>query len=337
MPPKPYPARRPTSVEVARRAGVSQSAVSRCFTPGASIAPATRAKVLRAARELGYQPNLVARSLATRRSHLVAVLLPQVTNRYYPEVLLCLSDALERHDLRMLLFTFPNDAAVDAIFAEIIRYQVDGVIMAGRPDPDLLTQYRQRNVPIVLFNRYWPDIDVSSVSCDHRRSAAEVARRLYREGRRRFAVVVGRVDSPTNQERERGFSDELVRRGGDPPAVAHGLYDYATTAAAVIELLRAQPAIDALFCTNDVMAFACLDALRQKLKRCPGQDVAVVGFDDMSAADWGSYRLTTVRQPLERMAASTVTLLVDEINHQRQDAEHFSLPGKIIVRESARI
>lgn len=331
MPHKPVP----TALEVARRAGVSQSAVSRCFTPGASIAPPTRAKVLKAARELGYQPNLVARSLATRRSHLVAVLLPEVTNRYYPEVLLRLTKALEESGLRVLLMTFPRDAEAHGLLAEVTRYQVDGVLMAGRPQPEVLSSYRRRGVPIVLFNRYWAGTELSAVSCDHRRSAAEAAERLFRSGRRRFALITGPADSPTNAERERGFRDELARLGVAPPPAACGRYDYAASAAALDELLASRPQTDALFCTNDIMAYGALDALR-RAGRTPGQDVAVVGFDDMTPSGWDAYSLTTVRQPLERMARQAVELLLRDIEHERE-AEHVFLPGRLIPRDSARL
>lgn len=329
--------RRPTSLQVARLAGVSQSAVSRCFTAGASISEKTRNKVLKAAQELGYQPNLIARSLVTSRSNLVAVILPHVTNRYYPEVLLCLSAALEARSLRMLLFTLEHDEEVNSIFEEIMRHQVDGVIMAGRPKPELLEQHRHRGIPLILYNRYWPELDIGSVCCDHRRSAAELARRLYRSGRRRFAIVTGPAESPTNSEREQGFRDELQRLGIGQIAAVNGAYDYAVSARVVVELIHRQPDIDAIFCTNDVMAFATADALRHRLGRTPGEDIAVAGFDDMGAACWDSYQLTTVQQPLERMAEAAVRLLVETIEQPERGAEHLFMPGKIIVRASAPV
>lgn len=321
----------PTSVQVARRAGVSQSAVSRCFTPGASISAKTRQKVLKAADELGYQPNFVARTLVTKRSHLVAMILPQITNRYYPEVLLCLSAALEKQGLRTLLFTFSSEETVHELFAELMRYQVDGVIMAGRPDPNLLIEYRKRGVPIVLYNRYWPDINISSVACDHRRSAAELARRLYQSGRRQFGLITGTQNSPTNYEREQGFRDELARLNITELASRCGQYEYPTSQQVFQELLQVQPALDAIFCTNDVMAFAVVDSLKQN----PQYDIAVVGFDDMTPAAWSGYQLTTVRQPLASMATKTVELLLKHIEGSPIEAEHIFMPGKIVVRQSA--
>ena len=142
-----------TSYDVARLAGVSQSAVSRCFQPGASASEKLRVRVRRAAAELGYTPNAIARSLITRRSNLIAVLISNLTNLYYPEVLSELSQQFVRNGMRVLLFTLPHEADVDKIIARVWEYQVDGVIAAARLSPKQVVEFERRRIPIVLLER----------------------------------------------------------------------------------------------------------------------------------------------------------------------------------------
>ena len=140
-----------TSYDVALRAGISQSAVSRCFKPGASVSPTMRALVMKVARELNYTPNAIARSLITRRSNLVAVLISNLTNLYYPEVLSELCQQFEKRGMRVLLFTLSHEADVDKMLAQVWEYQVDGVVAAARLKPQQVAEFERRQIPFVLY------------------------------------------------------------------------------------------------------------------------------------------------------------------------------------------
>ena len=154
-----------TSYDVALRAGVSQSAVSRCFKPGASVSSAMRARVMKAVQALDYTPNALARSLITRRSNLVAVLISNLTNLYYPEVLSELCQQLEKRGLRVLLFTLPHEGDVDKMIAQVWEYQVDGVVSAARLTPQQVAEFERRRIPFVLYNRTLQDKAVNAVIC----------------------------------------------------------------------------------------------------------------------------------------------------------------------------
>ena len=160
-----------TSYDVARHAGVSQSAVSRCFKQGASVAPRTREKILAAARALNYYPNAIAQGLITRRSNLVAVIISNLTNLYYPEVLAELTQRLSGQGIRVLLFSLAAESDVDEVLDQVWRYRVDGAIVAARLHPDQLAAFADRGVPLVLYNR------------DRRRRSGR--KRLLRFGQRR--------------------------------------------------------------------------------------------------------------------------------------------------------
>ncbi len=145
--------RRVTSYDVARQAGVSQSAVSRCFKPGASVSKKMRARVMKVAEDLGYQPNAIARSLITRRSNMVAVVISQQTNLYYPEVLVQLSQRFSERGVRVLLFTLEHESDIDVLYDQIFQYQVDGVVEAARLSGEQIDLMERRGIPFVFYNR----------------------------------------------------------------------------------------------------------------------------------------------------------------------------------------
>ena len=175
-----------TSYDVAQRAGVSQSAVSRCFRPGSSISPKTRARVLAAARELGYHPNAMASGLITKRSNLVAVLISNLTNLYYPEVLAEITRRLSDHGIRVLLFALQAESDVDAMLDQVWRYRVDGAIVAARLSAEQLRDFARRRVPVVLYNRFGEGEAVPSVCCDSVGGERQLVDRLVAAGHSRF-------------------------------------------------------------------------------------------------------------------------------------------------------
>ena len=184
--------RRATSYDVARLAGVSQSAVSRCFRTGSSIAPTTRERVEKAAAKLGYQPNAIASGLITKRSNLVGVLISNLTNLYYPEVLAELTHRLDERGVRVLLFALQSESHVDAALDQIWRYRVDGVISAARLSTDQLRSFERHGVPVVLYNRFGEGESVASVCCDSISGERLLVDRLVGAGHKHFGVIAGR-------------------------------------------------------------------------------------------------------------------------------------------------
>ncbi|MEO8249606.1 MAG: LacI family DNA-binding transcriptional regulator [Burkholderiales bacterium] len=329
-----------TAHEVARLAKVSQSAVSRTFTTGASVSDSTRQKVLHAARTLGYRPNALARSLITRRSRIIALVMSYLENQFYPLVIERLSQRLQKQGYHVLMFISEVSDA-NQVLADILQYQVDGIVLASTMlSADLARQCADSGVPIVLFNRV-PDLSVlersgtSSVTSDNRRGGQLVAELLLERGHRRIAFIAGLENSSTNLERERGFVDGLRERGARVCARAVGHYDFEQAQRAARDLFAARDKPDAVFVANDHMAIAVMDVLRIELGLRVPQDVSVVGFDDVPQAAWGSYALTTVVQDVEKMVAATVDLLHEQINGD-VSPRNVILPCRIVERSSVR-
>ncbi|KQW44977.1 LacI family transcriptional regulator [Pelomonas sp. Root662] len=345
----PRPPRRPvssvsknsvTSIDVARLAEVSQSAVSRTFTPGASVAPETRARVLEAARKLGYRPNAIASTLSTRRSRMIAVVLSNLQNQFYPVVIETLSQRLQKDGYHVLLFITETEDA-DELLLELMRYQVDGIVMASTHlSSGLAQQMEDARVPVVMFNRTASKGSISTVSSDNFGGGKAVAHFLADGGHQRVAYLAGAEDSSTNQDREAGLRAGLSERGLRVVARAVGNYEFDRAAQATHELfdglINSAERPDALFVASDHMAFAAIDTLRTLGLRVP-EDVSVVGFDNVPQAAWGAYGLTTIEQSAVPMIEATVRMLLQQLEDDAVTRDHVVVPTRLVVRTSARL
>ena len=330
-----------TSLDVARLAGVSQSAVSRCFTAGASVSDAMRNKVQEAARKLGYQPNAHARSLITGRSRIIGLVLSALENLYYPAVLERLAKRLQQDGYHLLIFIGDN-ANSDDLVEEILQYNVDGIVLGATTLSSALAQRcADASIPVVLFNRIMASGSagaVSSVRSDNVGGGRDIARFLVAGGHLRIAYIAGREDSSTNLERERGFRDGLAELGQRIYARAIGNYDVDQARQAALDLFaNAADRPDAVFVAGDLMAIVVLDTLRHELGLAVPQDVSVVGFDNVPQAAWASYELTTFEQPVQPMVEATVELLQSYLRQaQTPPSRNLVVPGQLIIRQSAR-
>ena len=326
-----------TSLDVARLAQVSQSAVSRAFTPGASVSELTRAKVEDAARKLGYRPNAIARSLITRRSRIIGVVMSYLDNQFYPVVLEKISQRLQRDGYHVLLF-IADTREVDAVLAEILQYQVDGLVLASTSlSSALALRCADAGIPVVLFNRTLRDgHNCSSVTSDNYEGGRLVARHLVDTGHERIAYIAGMEDSSTNLDRERGFRDGLTAYGKRCFARAVGNYDFEQAKVAARQLFSG-PAFqrpDAVFVANDHMAIAVMDTLRMELGLRIPLDLSLLGFDNVRQAAWGSYQLSSVEQDADAMIEATVRLLMDQLDGTVQ-GKAVVLPVRLVLRGSS--
>ena len=330
-----------TSIDVARLAEVSQSAVSRTFTPGASVAPGTRARVLDAARKLGYRPNAIASTLSSRRSRMIAVVLSNLQNQFYPVVIETLSQRLQKDGYHVLLFITATEDA-DELLLELLRYQVDGIVMASTHlSSGLAQQIADARIPVVMFNRTSNKGRISTVSSDNVGGGRAVAHFLADGGHQRVAYIAGAEDSSTNHDREAGLRGGLAERGLRVMARAVGNYEFKRAALATQELfgglVSSADRPDALFVASDHMAFAAIDTLRGTLGLRVPEDVSVVGFDNVPQADWGAYQLTTVEQSAVPMIEVTVQMLLQQLEDDAVTRDHAVVPTKLVVRSSAKL
>jgi DNA-binding LacI/PurR family transcriptional regulator len=328
--------RRGTSYDVARLAGVSQSAVSRCFRAGGSVSPATRKRILAAAESVGYRPNAIAQGLITRRSNMVAVVISNLTNLHYPEVLAQLTTRLSQRGVRVLLFTLSQESEIDAVLDQIWRYQVDGAILAARLSKTQAAAFLKARIPLVLYNRQLEDAPVASVMCESGAGETMLVDAMIASGSRHFAVIAGPADSTVGEDRVRAAVERLGQAGIHDVPVDRGDFSYESGRAAAIRLIGAGP-IDAIIAANDVMAIGAMDAARVDCGlTVPGQ-VSIVGFDGVAPARWASYQLTTVRQPVGRMTEAAVSMLMERIEDHSFGPERRLFTGTLIEGASARL
>lgn len=325
-----------TSADVAARAGVSRSAVSRVFTPGASVSARTAEKVRQAASELGYRPNILARSLLTGKSRIIGLVVAYLDNHFYPTVLEKLSAALEARGYHVLMFMGAQDGpAVERVIENILAYQIDGLILASVAlSSELGERCSALDVPVVLFNRREAGGNYSAVVSDNRAGGRMVAEHLLAGGHRRFAHVAGWEGASTQADREAGFS-EVLKAAGHDYLRAVGDFHTDTARDAARQLFSGEDRPDAVFVSNDYMAFHVLDVLRFELGLRVPEDVSVAGFDDVPTAAWPSYDLTTVRQDADAMVRETVTLLLSSIESE-VTPHQIELPTRLVLRGSTR-
>ncbi len=325
-----------TSNDVAKRAGVSQSAVSRVFTPGASASKDTIEKVRRAAIELGYRPNVLARSLITGKSRIIGLVVAYLENYFYPEMVERLSVALQAKGYHVLVFMASQAVGdVEEVLQEILDYQVDGLVLASVSMSSALAEQCQAlGIPVVLFNRDQDDARLSSVTTDNFAGGRAIADHLVAIGRTRFGYIAGFEGASTQRDREAGFRSGLAAHGRELHARGLGNFEHPQAQEATRRMFdRADPP-DALFVGNDHMAFAAMDVIRFELGLRIPQDVAVAGFDDVPPAAWPAYALTSFRQRINRMVAETVTTLMAQIEGGDTDPRRIRIDGSLITRGS---
>lgn len=344
-----------TSHDVAELAGVSQSAVSRSFTPGASVAQATRDKVMQAASQLGYRPNLHARTLITGRTRIVGVVLAHLDNLFYPRFLQLLSEQLQTEGMQVMLFIAEGQGN-DDLLEKMLQYRVDAIVLAATAlSSSLGKACMQAGIPVVMFNRISAqesDRAFHSVRTDQEEGARQLTLHLIKGAHRRIAYVAGHLDTSTNQEREAGFRSALASQGRKVFAYGVGKYDAATAQSVVRSWYldpQGQPlplskCPDAILAADDQMALAIMDTLRFELGLQIPAQVSVAGFDDVPQARSPAYGLTTYAQPLGLMVQALVQLLMTQIAQRNEITDPRKkirgqatvVPGQLIVRSSTR-
>ena len=322
-------------MEVARLAGVSQSAVSRTYTPGASVAPATRERVLEAARALGYRPSFLPQALISNRSRLVAVAVGAVTNPFYAAVLQQFTAALQQAGQQVVLIQLESDYALDRILDRIAGYRVDAMVSAlAVLSPETAQGLSALGIPVVCFNGRIKGAWLSSVSSDNRRAGRVAADHLHAVGGRHFAFLEGPPDSPASADRWDGFVRRLRRLGAPMPVLLRGDYSYESGRAAVDPLQAFSPRPDAVACANDLMALGLLDGLCRAGLRVPG-DVRVLGWDNIGMAAWAAFGLTSFDQDVPEMIRRSLRLILDEAaaDEARQGVLE-TVPAHLVVRRT---
>jgi DNA-binding LacI/PurR family transcriptional regulator len=329
--------------EVARVAGVSRATVSRVVNGSPKVSPDVRRSVEKAIDRLGYVPNRAARSLVTRRSDSIALVITEPTtllfsDPFFPRLVRGVSAALSTRDIQLVLL-MPDDMDDEE---RTVRYltagHVDGVILVSlHGDDPLPEQLATRHIPSVVLGRPPRGVDIDFVDADNRDGGRRATAHLLANGRERIATITGPRDMGAGIDRLAGYRDALADAGieVDEGLIATGDFTHPGGEAAMERLLRDRPDIDAVFCASDLMAAAALGVLQASGRRVP-EDVAVVGYDDSPIAATTRPALSSVRQPVEEMGREMVHLLTGHI--ERTDGRvprHVVLATELIARASS--
>ena len=329
---------RTTSADVARLAGVSQSAVSRVFTDGASASAKTSAKVKEAAETLGYRPNRLARSLLTGKSYIVGLVVAYLDNYFYPEVLEKLSKALQQQGYHVLVFMAEQTANnIDEVVEEILEYQVDAIVTASVAlSSELADRCQSAGIPIVQFNRIQEQSRFSSVTTDNYNGGKEVGLHLIEQGCRCFGYIAGWEGASTQRDREAGFRAALSENGFDLCFRAVGDFRTERAYEAAKMLVNSPERPDAVFVANDAMALVVMDVVRHEAGLNVPADMAIVGYDDIPPASWLSYDLTSFSQPADEMVRNTVELLMHHLCAEQTEPRQRIVSGQLKIRGSSK-
>lgn len=327
-----------TSYDVAQLAGVSQPTVSRAFDPKGNINPATRERVLEAAKKLGYQPNAIARGLTTQRTDIVGIIMGNIARSlYYPKVLVEFARRLQAMGKQVLLFNTHETRPVDEIMPRIMSYQVDALVIASStPGRELIDRFTSMGTPVILLNRTVQDTSANSVCSDNEAGGRLTADTLLDAGHQRLAFMAGVGVTATNELRQKGFTERLHERGVDDVMIAQGEYTYDSGFEAALRLLDRDDPPDSVFCAADIMALGTMDAARYKLGIKIPDEFSVIGYDDIPMARWPTYDLTTIRQSATVMVETAVSLL-SAPKDKMITGEVILLPGELIRRGSAKL
>lgn len=299
-----------TLADVAKLAGVSRAAVSRTFTPGASVSAKTRHKVETAAKRLGYRPNMIARSLSTQRTQLVGLICDNFRNPYLMEVFECFTEQLQAHHLSPLLVNLSGDTNPQKSVNLLHQYRVDAVIVASSTLPPKFTlAFKQAGIPCVhVFGRSSDEPQVNIVGINNRMGGRLAATSLIERGYQRIAFLGGPAQATSTQDREAGFRLALQEHNFEPVCIFHTeRYAYPDGYYTMQKLLK-QYQFDGLFCGDDVIAMGALSAAREQGINIP-QELGIIGFNDMTMSQWPGMDFSTIHQPTRDIAKSAIDLL----------------------------
>ncbi|WP_368516608.1 substrate-binding domain-containing protein [Rhizobium sp.] len=324
--------------EVARRAGVSRSAVSRAFTPGASVSEATRQKILRAAEELGYQVNHLARGLMRNESGIVCLIVSEVATPYRSALLRELTQQLQIvGKVAMLVNTDRSDGSVDRALQQAIRYRADAsIILSGLPDKSITQLCLRSGQRLVLINRDDDQPGPLRINLDDREAAGRVVTAFVRAGCTRLAFANSEAGTPSLMAREAGFIAAAKAHGLDVIVERYGWTGYEAGKVVAQRLLTRSERPDAVFCATDLLACGLMDAARHQFSLSIPDQLCVIGFDDIEQASWSSYDLTTFAQPVAAIARQAVTWLGESRSSDRLEGHSVTLHAELAWRGSVR-
>ncbi len=322
--------------DVAIVANVSLSAVSRTFTPGASVSPETRARILAVADDLGYRPNILARGLITRRTQLVAVVMLRADSPFFWQFLSKLNHSLSLEGQRMLLMLIDARDEADEALEQALDYSVDGMIfVSSAPSRTAARKAARAPAPIVVLDRADAAPGTSLVWTDGPSIAAKVAAVFIAEGRRQAVAISGFKGEPQPKELL-AFCALMEAATGRPTPLIETGTTYEDGVAAAHALLKGPRPPDAVFTATDYLAIGFQDAARLQLSVDVPEALSIIGLGDTAQSEWMSHAITTIHPPVDILVRTAVATLIERIEDPKKRASHASIDCEVVFRQSTR-
>jgi DNA-binding LacI/PurR family transcriptional regulator len=322
-----------TLKEVAERAGVSRSAVSRTFTDGASVSEKMRSKVEKAARQLGYSPNALASSLTTGRTKLIGLVSNNFHNPIFLEVFDLFTRGLQERGLRPLLVNLTDERDPENSVRMLRQYSVDGVVVASSTlPPEFALAFRDAGVPVVhSFGRASSSPKVHVVGIDNVETGRMAARALMERNYKHVAFLGGPPDATSTQGRHKGFVEEMAKFPDVKLTESFAeAYSHQAGRKEMLRLLDAGPA-EGYFCGDDVLSIGVLSAIKDRGLSCP-DDIGIIGLNDMEMSRWENIDLTTIHQPIKQIVNSSIELMSAMLDEPDRYPEARIFPCSVVER-----
>ncbi|TCA59892.1 LacI family DNA-binding transcriptional regulator [Rhizobium leguminosarum bv. viciae] len=325
--------------EVAEKAGVSRSAVSRAFTPGASVSAKTRRRVMDAAEALGYHVNHLARGLMTNEIGIVCLIVSELGTPFRSSLIRAITQQLQNSGkIAMLINTDRSDGSVDRALRQAIHYRADAsIILSGLPDKSITQLCLRNGQRLVLINRDDDQPGPLRINIDDQEAASRILTAFMRAGCQQLAFANSEVGTPSLMARERGFVAAAAALGIEVAVERHGSTSYEAGKVVAQRLLTRTKRPDAIFCANDLLACGVMDAARHQFKISVPDQLCIAGFDDIEQASWSSYDLTTFAQPVEMVAREAVAFLAaPALPEDAGEVRSLKLHAELVWRGSIR-
>lgn len=326
-----------TLSDVAKRAGVSRSAVSRTFTQGASVSGKTRQKVEKAARELGYAPSALASGLSTGRTKLVGLVANNFSNPLFLQVFDLFTRLLQERGLRPLLVNLSEETDPENSLRMLQQYSVDGVIVASSTlSPEFAEAFKTAGIPVVhSFGRWSSSPNVNVVGIDNIVGGRMAAQTLIERGYERIAFFGGPQSATSTVDRHKGFVEAVRAAGVDHSESFAAAYSFEAGRAEMQRLLALGAPAQAYFCGDDVLSIGAMSALKDAGLDVPGA-VGIIGLNNMQMAGWDNIALTTIHQPVREIIQSSIELVVSVMEQPDRHAEARIFPLRLIERSTLK-
>ena len=327
--------RRHTSYDVAKLAGVSQSAVSRVFSPSGSASPEMRDKILRAAKKLNYKPNAIAQSLSYGRTRIIGMIITHFSNQIYPVPLNAVTGNLMESGESVLLQIAEPGALGDDAVQRLLRYRVDAIVCTSDLSEQAIAHCIAEKVPIVLVNRKSSSPHVDHVVSDNFESSQRVALGLASSGVVKTLFLKGPESNWVAQLRYKGYQKGCREAGMPRPLTADGQFTYEGGYETAMKYSDRIGEIDAIVSANDTMAIGAIDALVYEMGLSIPGDVRIVGHNDSPEARLKPYQLTTIRQPMDAMLKKATELALQRIENPDLPSTDIIMASELVLRKSA--